>query len=290
MRMPDKTLCRFPDNKKLASLNASTTIGREKMTTTFNRTSYSKYTFRDYSGYIVAPWISGVTHELATIRHSASVPPWTDRDIHFHSDSEEYYFLFQGELQLLMDGSVFTLKPFEVLMVKPRVPHAVVGGDGPIEHFVIRIPAPDDRQTTGKVLPVLPPATDEAKRELQLDWGCRVPLTEARHQNCWLFGVGQARFHSDHMCLAYLSFPTDDSASASRRRHPHRLHLHQRSWEYYVVLRGTKILQIEDESVEINEGEILEVPPRVRHVLQATRTPFEGFTFRIPRLDDKVEF
>jgi mannose-6-phosphate isomerase-like protein (cupin superfamily) len=260
------------------------------METTPNQTSYSKYAFRDRSGYIVAPWIPGVTHELVTIRHSACVPPWVDRDIHVHGDSEEYYFLFQGDLQLLVDGSVFTLKPGEVLMVKPGVAHAVVGGDGPIEHFVIRMLAPDDRQTTGEVLPVLPPARDEAKRELLFDWGCRVPLTQARYQNCWLFGVGQAHFHSDYMCLAYLSFPTDERAHADRQNDRHRLHLHKESCEYYTVLRGTRILQIEGKLVEINAGEILEVPPRVKHVLHATHTPFEGFTFRVPRLDDKVEF
>jgi hypothetical protein len=32
------------------------------------------------------------------------------------------------------------------------------------------------------------------------------------------------------------------------------------------------------------------VAPRAKHVLHATHTPFEGFTFRVPRLDDKVEF
>lgn len=262
----------------------------EDVRTTPNQTSCSKYTFQDHSGYLVAPWISGITHELVTIRHSASVPPWADQDIHLHADSEEYYFLFQGELQLLVADSVFTLKPYEVLMVKPRVSHAVVGGNGPIEHFVIRMPALDDRQTAGKIPQELPPVVDESKRDLWFDWGCRAPLTEARYQNCWLFGVGQARFQSDHMCLAYLNFPTDESANANRQNHRHRLHLHQKSWEYYTVLQGTKILQIEDELVEINAGEILEVPPRVKHTLQATRTPFEGFTFRVPLLNDKIEF
>lgn len=92
------------------------------------------------------------------------------------------------------------------------------------------------------------------------------------------------------MCLAYLSFPTDESSNAGRQSHSHRLHLHKESWEYYTVLRGTRILQVEEELVEIDAGEILEVPPQVKHVLHATRTPFEGFTFRVPRLDDKVEF
>jgi mannose-6-phosphate isomerase-like protein (cupin superfamily) len=255
-----------------------------------NLSGLRRYRFRDYSGYVIAPWISGIAHDLVSIRHSASEPPWVDRDVHLHDGSEEVYFLFQGELQLLVAGSVFTLKPREVLKVNPRVPHAVVGGSGPIEHFVIRMPARDDRRAVGEVPAKLAPVAGEAKRELRLDWGCRAPLTEARYQNCWLFGVGQARFQSDHMCLAYLNFPTDESADLSGRSHRHRLHLHQRSWEYYTVLQGTRVLQIEAELVEINAGEILEVPPQAKHVLRATRTPFEGFTFRVPRLADKVEF
>jgi mannose-6-phosphate isomerase-like protein (cupin superfamily) len=113
-----------------------------------------------------------------------------------------------------------------------------------------------------------------------------VPLAEARYQNCWLFGVGQACFHSDHICLAYLSFPTAQSVSSDR--HPHHLHLHRDSWEYYTVLRGVRTLEVEEELVHIHEGEILEVPPGARHVLRSTRTPFEGLTFRVPRRDDKV--
>lgn len=258
------------------------------MKTTPGKKNCFKYTFRDYTGYIVAPWISGTRHELVTIRHSARVSPWVDRDVHVHTDSEEYYFLFQGELRLLVDGSVFTLKSHEALSVGPHVPHAVVGGTGPIEHFVIRIPGFEDRRTVDRTPAAPPPVIDEARRALQFDWGCRIPLTETRYQNCWLFGVGKARFHSDHMCLAYVSFPTAESVDADS--HPHRFHLHQESWEYYTVLRGTRILQVEEGLAEINEGEILEVPPRARHMLHATHTPFEGFTFRVPRLDDKVEF
>jgi mannose-6-phosphate isomerase-like protein (cupin superfamily) len=42
--------------------------------------------------------------------------------------------------------------------------------------------------------------------------------------------------------------------------------------------------------LEINSGEILEVPPGVKHVVRDTLTPFEGFTFRVPGLNDKIEF
>lgn len=250
--------------------------------------TFSRYTFQGYTGYIVAPWIPGVGHQHATIRHSAGVTPWTDRDTHLHTDSEEYYFVFQGELRLLVDGTVLTLKPYEVLMVKPGVTHAVVGGTGPIEHFVLRMPAAEDRQTVGGIAVDVPIVADGGERTLRAQWGCRVPLAEAQYQNCWLFGVDQARFHSDVMSLAYVHFDTMESLSMDR--HPHRLHLHRASWEYYTVLRGTRMLCIEDELVQVRAGEVLEVPPQIKHVLHGTETPFEGVEFRVPRLNDKVEF
>jgi hypothetical protein len=45
---------------------------------------------------------------------------------------------------------------------------------------------------------------------------------------------------------------------------------------------------IEDHLVEITAGEILEVPPGIRHVAQSIGTPHEGFTLRVPGADDKV--
>ncbi len=80
---------------------------------------FCKYTFRDYTGYIIAPWTSSVGHDVVTIRHGAAVPPWRDRDIHLHTDSEEYYFLVQGELQVLVPHGMLTVKPREVLMIEP---------------------------------------------------------------------------------------------------------------------------------------------------------------------------
>ncbi len=250
--------------------------------------TFSRITFRGRTGHIVAPWISGAGYAPAIIRHSAAVPPWNDHDIHLHTDSEEYYFVFQGELHVLVDGATMTLKPHEALMIKPGVPHAVVGGMGPIEHFVLRMLAAEDRRAVGRIPAGHAAIVGESERALRAEWGCRVPLTGARYQNCWLFGAGQAHFHSDVMCLAYLDFPSAESLGTDR--HSHRLHLHRESWEFYVVLRGTRVLRIEQELVNVSAGEVLAVPPQVKHVLQRTQTPLKGFTFRVPLLNDKVEF
>ena len=114
-------------------------------------------------------------------------------------------------------------------------------------------------------------------------------LTDPRNQDCWLVGLGQARFRSAHLSLAYLDFRTHEEANAGLGTR-HRLHLHRESWEYYVVLEGTKTLRVEDQELTLQPGELLEVPPGVKHTLNSRQAPYKGFTFRVPVLDDKVEY
>ena len=248
---------------------------------------YILYPFAGRSGHI-AP--THTSHQLVTIGHTASVAPWKDPGIHSHGQSEEYYLLVHGGLLLLVDRTLVTLKPQEMLMVRPKVPHAIVAGTGAIEHFGIRAPASNDKLPAGEIPQSLPAATQEQERELRSTWGCRVPLQAAGNRNCWLFGVGSVRFPSAQLTFAYLNFPTVEEASAGIGTR-HRLHLHKQSWEYYVVLQGTRTLQIEDALAEIKPGEILEVPPQVKHTLYGRQAPYEGFTFRVPAgFDDKVEY
>jgi len=131
---------------------------------------------------------------------------------------------------------------------------------------------------------------NERERELRCGWGCRIPLEVSSNQNCWLIGTGVARFQSLHLILAFLNFPTTEAANAGIGAR-HRPHLHQTSWEYYGVLKGTKTVQIENELVKIEAGKILGVPPMTCHALHSRQAPYEGFTFRAPVPDrhDKVE-
>ncbi len=247
-----------------------------------------KYRFQGYSDYLVAP--PEVGHDLLAIRHSAQVVPWADPDVHLHQSSEELYILLHGELEILVAKELVTLKPMEMLMVRPRVAHAIVRGTGTIEHFGLRAPAISDRQTVDQSLGEFSLASSEESRELRCEWGYRIPLQEERNQNCWLIGYGAAQFPSSHLILAYLAFPTEEAANAGIGSR-HRLHLHQESLEYYVVLEGMKTLRVENELVSIEAGEMLEVPPGVRHTLYGRQAPYQGFTVRVPILayDDKVE-
>ncbi len=246
---------------------------------------FIKYTFQGRSGHILG---SSTACGLLAIGHTAYVAPWTDPAIHWHENSEEYYLLLEGELRFWVWGLLLTLRPREILMLRPRVAHAIVGGEGRIEHFGIRTPAPHDKQTVGEVPCKLQRVNEESERALQRDWGFRISLEAAGNRNCWLIGVGAAKFQSAHLTLAFLDFPTTEAANAGIGTR-HRLHFHERSWEYYAVLKGTKTLQMEKELATIEAGEILEVPPQVSHSLYARQAPYMGFTLRVPAgFDDKV--
>ena len=134
-------------------------------------------------------------------------------------------------------------------------------------------------------------ADEKPQHTVYLDafWINRTEVSNAQYaQFLNALGANTDTFRSDVMCLAYLDFPSAESLGADDHRH--RLHLHWESWEFYVVLQGTRVLRIEQELAEVSAGEVLAVPPWVKHVLHGTETPFVGFTFRTPLLNDKVEF
>ena len=250
---------------------------------------YVRYTFRGHNGYLIGP--AEGSHGLVAVGHTAAVPPWTDPGLHLHQQSEEFYILLQGELGFVIAGNSVTLKPHQILMVKPGVPHAIVRGRGLIEHVGLRAPALGDKRVTGPVPHALPAPDGEGERDLVREWGCRLELTAGHNQNTWLFGYGNVKHPSAHLILAYLDFPTEEAANAGIGTR-HRLHLHRKSWEYYLVREGVKTLQVEDELVTATAGEILALPPGVRHALAGRQAPYRGFTFRVPLpgYDDKVEF
>jgi mannose-6-phosphate isomerase-like protein (cupin superfamily) len=50
--------------------------------------------------------------------------------------------------------------------------------------------------------------------------------------------------------------------------------------------------QAQQHDAAMEAGEMLEIPPGVRHTLHNRQAPFKGFTFRVPIPDgnDKVEY
>ena len=246
--------------------------------------AYSRYDFRNTTGYVVDH-----PQQLIAIGHTASVQPWHDPFVHQHDHSEEYYFLRKGRLEFQIWDFQLTLLPNEILMLKQEVPHAILGGSGKIEHFGIRAPARNDKKLVGK-LNRDAPRLYEDERLISAEWGHRIPLDMPQHQNCWLIGAGSALYESEHLVLAYMDYPTTEIANADVGTR-NKLHLHRKSWEYFLVLEGEETQMIEDARIVIAAGEIVAVPPNVKHDLHGRRAPYLGFTLRVPvELNDKIVF
>jgi len=241
-----------------------------------------KVDFRKVTGNVISH-----PRDLISIGHTALVPPWSDPALHQHSLSEEYYLLLKGQMNLVVGRVGITLQPNEILFVKPNVPHAVIGGAGSIEYFGIRAPALHDKQVVSELTEGFP-FLHEDERLISAEWGYRIPLDLPQHTNRWLIGAGSALYPSEHLILAYLNFLTQAAANAGIGTR-HQLHLHQKSWEYYIVLQGEKVLLVEREPVPLHAGEMLVIPPNVNHTLFSRQAPFLGFTMRVPvELNDKV--
>ena len=239
--------------------------------------TYEIIEFEGVSGILLAPESGG--HGFVAVRHSADEPSWSDSGTHVHARSDEIYLLLKGRLDLIVAGGSISLSPGEMLLVRAGIPHGVVGGAGPIEHIGFRAPALDDRDT-GPTLPGSVPLQPG-------EWGHHISLREPEARNCWLLGVGAARFHSPHLLLAYLDFPMQAEAVAGLGTRL-QMHAHRASWEHYLCLRGSKTLIVEGDIVEIHPGQMLVVAPGARHNVIDRRAPYAGFTFRAPILDDKV--
>jgi len=247
-----------------------------------------KYTFYDFSGFRIMPDYS--IHRSISINYNTIVPPWVSLGIYANESSEEIYYLLQGKLWFLVGDSVISLMPQEILLVKPQVPHAIVKGRGVTKNFGIRTPARNDYHFISKIPGKFPPVSEEKVRELRRDWGYRIQVSKIHKRNFPLIGIGDAQFYSPHIVLTYQNFPTARDENPEVSKQSNCLHLHKESWEYYLTIKGSKILQVEDEILVIKTGEILEVPPQAQHNVIDLQTPYQGLVFRSPILPDKLEY
>ena len=254
---------------------------------TSDEVSANLYPFDGLTGYLIHPQKSDAAAPIA-LGHTASVSSWQDADVHLHEVATEIFILLHGRLLFLIGETALNLHPGELLLVRSNVPHAIIGGSGRIEHFGLRAPAVDDRQSLGHLPSSLPTLSQETPRELRREWGYRARLSDDGDHNCWLLGADPARLACDHLSLSYCHSQTTEAAADLHARD--RLHAHTSSWEYYLVLQGSMTLQADTRPLTVEAGHILEVPPGVCHALRARRTPFADFTIRVPlALDDKQE-
>jgi mannose-6-phosphate isomerase-like protein (cupin superfamily) len=237
------------------------------------------YRFQGHSGYLIHPTL-GSTHTRLALGHTAGLDPWQDNGLHLHHTAEEGFLLLGGRLDFVVANCLITLHPNEFLLIRPGVPHAIVGGQGKIEHFGIRAPAVKDKQEIGPLPQGLKPSYEDDRLVIQ-EWGTRIPLAQSQHQKDMFTRTGKAFFTSHCLSLGYFNIPTVDVADFYLQP-CQGLSIPWELWDYFLVFQGSKTLRIEEELITIRAGELLEVPPHLKPTPYHIDVPCRGIIISVP--------
>lgn len=84
-----------------------------------------------------SPFFSEHVEIHAGKRNSKSPPDQP----HFHSKTQEFYFVFSGQLTLLVNDQKIVLFPLQLLAISPLVTHAIVRAIEVTQFVVIKSPS-----------------------------------------------------------------------------------------------------------------------------------------------------
>ena len=94
-------------------------------------------------GYIAGsrlPQTDPAHSTLVDIGFNRQVDARQDHLSHYHAEREEYYLVIQGSFALVVGDHNVSVPAGHLMGVKAETSHRVVGGQGPIESFSIRVP------------------------------------------------------------------------------------------------------------------------------------------------------
>jgi mannose-6-phosphate isomerase-like protein (cupin superfamily) len=80
----------------------------------------------------------------ATVMHSLAyvvIPPGSKSPVHYHKESEETYYVINGEARLRVDGQECHVAPGDACLIVPREVHQIVAvGTTDLEFLVVSAP------------------------------------------------------------------------------------------------------------------------------------------------------
>ena len=116
-------------------------------------------------------------------------------------------------------------------------------------------------------------------------------LNDAKNRNRWIIGTPSdvpksSPFFSEQMQIAYVDNPEREWFFKMQKEHWHTSPIE----EYYLVLRGTLKVKVEDAVIVLKPMQLLVVPPKKRHTIIDFSSPLRYFLIRnsIPGEKSKV--
>ena len=78
------------------------------------------------------------SHSLAQIQ----IPPGKSSSLHYHKESEETYFILEGQGAMNLDGKTFVINPGQAILIQPGEIHQISNqGDSELNFLSVCVPA-----------------------------------------------------------------------------------------------------------------------------------------------------
>jgi mannose-6-phosphate isomerase-like protein (cupin superfamily) len=181
---------------------------------------------------------------------------WKDALPHLHTDSEEYFILLNGRIDILIGDQCFKINRHHLLGVHANMPHQIIGGEAPIENFLIRVPGNGADKVTADSIDGF-----QEKSMAFNDQVIQIDLKKS-HQD---YLLGTCLPVTDPNYSSLLDFTCVWDADPEIEWHNEELHYHSQREEYYFVLGGRLNFEIDDSLVSLSAGQILGVRPGTVH-------------------------
>ena len=117
-------------------------------------------------------------------------------------------------------------------------------------------------------------------------------FNDPKNRNRWIVGTPKdvpksSPFYSEQIQIAYVDTPDREWFFKMQKEHWHTPPIE----EYYLVLRGTLKVKVEDTVIVLKPMQLLTVPPNKRHMIIDYSSPLQYFLIRnaIPGEKTKVE-
>jgi mannose-6-phosphate isomerase-like protein (cupin superfamily) len=229
----------------------------------------------EQQGYLLGsrvPEDSPAYSQYLDIGYNQVSKPWRDEAPHYHSVSEEYFVVLQGQIDMLVEGEIVQVKPRELLAMRSEVTHQVIGGSAPIENFLFRVPG-------GGKDKVLAPAGEPGGRAT--GQGSKPVLLDI-HQRFSEYPLGACLPETHPFFSPLLDFTCVWGVDPALEWAQEQLHVHSVREEYYILLRGSLDFAIGTATVSVRAGQIFGVRPGAVHKVLGGNGPVDLLFVRVP--------
>jgi len=197
---------------------------------------------------------------------------WYDENPHLHENCEEYFIVLKGSLHFLIENKSVTVNHHELIGIHAGVSHQIVGGDPPVENFLIRIPGGMNDKVVLDSLRSIPHVSKQAGNFIHVD--LLQPHTD------YLVGACLSTSHTNYSPLLDLTcvWGVDPQVEWQHEK----LHFHNQREEFYFILNGELNFEVDGSLVSLSTGQILGVRPGVVHKVAGGRNSVDVLFVRVP--------